>query len=682
MFRKTLLALILTFSGLVHAQIPISGLPNATVPLGATDKIIVNQPVSPTVYSTRQAPLSALAPFFPSINSHYVLQAPDPLLPQSRTLVGTANQVIISDGGALGNLTLSLPQSVCTTCGPTFANLTLTGVFNGFSGLFSSTLQSNGYTGTTGSFSGALSAGSFSLTIPLPATSGGTGFGSYAVGDLLSASTTTALSKLSDVAVGSYLRSGGVNTLPLWSTLTLPNAATTGDILYATSANAIGNFPDVAAGSYLRSGGVSTVPLYSTVKIPNTDALGDLWVGSSTNNMTALAGNITTTKQFLTQTGTGAVSASPAWGTIAAGDLPGSFSGFANPSGLIGLTAANGVATTATRSDATHALDQSISPTWTGTHSFNNQVTGTATSAVGVTTFRASAVTPVYGWKATGGTTDTKNWQAYATGSGVINFSALNDAETAEKIWLTASRTSGTTTIASIGLGNSTDKPPITLNGPVIIPAPSGASALTLTGVASATLFAETINTSTTAGQSLGLRVFAGTNSADNSMLLQNAAGTLSFINVRGNGAVEMAQLAATSVAQTGTVCWASGAGNLTVDTTVACLASSIRWKEKIKPLDLGLSAVLRFRPISYDLKPEFNSQHLGRQVGLIAEEVQKIDPRLVALDDDGQPRGVRYMQLTAVLVKAIQQQQIEIYALWIVLIGSFGFTFYRTRRG
>lgn len=46
----------------------------------------------------------------------------------------------------------------------------------------------------------------------------------------------------------------------------------------------------------------------------------------------------------------------------------------ANPSGLIGLTAVNGTAATFARSDATHALDQSIVPTWTGVHTFSAQV--------------------------------------------------------------------------------------------------------------------------------------------------------------------------------------------------------------------------------------------------------------------------------------------------------------------
>lgn len=69
---------------------------------------------------------------------------------------------------------------------------------------------------------------------------GGTGIASYAVGDLLYASGATTLSKLADVAAGSYLRSGGVTTAPLWSTLILPNSATINQVVYATSSNAWG----------------------------------------------------------------------------------------------------------------------------------------------------------------------------------------------------------------------------------------------------------------------------------------------------------------------------------------------------------------------------------------------------------------------------------------------------------
>jgi hypothetical protein len=55
----------------------------------------------------------------------------------------------------------------------------------------------------------------------VPATAGGTGQTSYAVGDLLYANTTTTLAKLPDVATGNALISGGVNTAPSWGKIGL-----------------------------------------------------------------------------------------------------------------------------------------------------------------------------------------------------------------------------------------------------------------------------------------------------------------------------------------------------------------------------------------------------------------------------------------------------------------------------
>lgn len=55
----------------------------------------------------------------------------------------------------------------------------------------------------------------------LPATSGGTGFASYVVGDLLYANTTTTLNRLTDVATGNALISGGVGVAPAWGKIGL-----------------------------------------------------------------------------------------------------------------------------------------------------------------------------------------------------------------------------------------------------------------------------------------------------------------------------------------------------------------------------------------------------------------------------------------------------------------------------
>lgn len=85
----------------------------------------------------------------------------------------------------------------------------------------------------------------------------------YPAGALLYGNGSAAIGALADVAVGSYLRSGGAGATPLWSTLKLPNAAAVGDLLLATAANSIASLPDVAAGQVLASGGVGVVPAYT-----------------------------------------------------------------------------------------------------------------------------------------------------------------------------------------------------------------------------------------------------------------------------------------------------------------------------------------------------------------------------------------------------------------------------------
>ena len=77
-------------------------------------------------------------------------------------------------------------------------------------------------------------------------------------------------------------------------------------------------------GTLLAANNLSDVSSKSTSfnNISPITTLGDIIVGTAANTSSRLAGNTTTTKNFLTQTGTGSVSASPAWGTIAAGDLP------------------------------------------------------------------------------------------------------------------------------------------------------------------------------------------------------------------------------------------------------------------------------------------------------------------------------------------------------------------------
>lgn len=153
------------------------------------------------------------------------------------------------------------------------------------------------------------------VTGVLPATLGGTGLTSYAVGDLVFASTTTVLTRLADVAAGAYLRSGGVAAAPVWSSVTLPNAATIGDIWFASTTAIMTALADVATGNALLSGGIGVAPAYGKIGL-TTHVSGILPVA---NGGTGVA--TTPTKTFFAGPASGA-DAAPTFRTIAVADVP------------------------------------------------------------------------------------------------------------------------------------------------------------------------------------------------------------------------------------------------------------------------------------------------------------------------------------------------------------------------
>ncbi len=80
--------------------------------------------------------------------------------------------------------------------------------------------------GSTGLTPSAPTGGAVALGGTLNAASGGTGLASYAIGDTLYASGTTALSRLTAVVTGNALISGGVATAPAWGKILLTSHVT------------------------------------------------------------------------------------------------------------------------------------------------------------------------------------------------------------------------------------------------------------------------------------------------------------------------------------------------------------------------------------------------------------------------------------------------------------------------
>jgi hypothetical protein len=86
----------------------------------------------------------------------------------------------------------------------------------------------------------------------------------------------------------------------------------------------------------------------------------------------------------------------------------------------------------------------------------------------------------------------------------------------------------------------------------------------------------------------------------------------------------------------------------------LAFCSSSLRYKTDIRHFAGGLDIVRRLRPITFNWRE--GSQ--PRDVGFGAEEVAKIDPLFVTYNDKGEIEGVKYAQISTVLVNAVQQQQ------------------------
>jgi Chaperone of endosialidase len=98
--------------------------------------------------------------------------------------------------------------------------------------------------------------------------------------------------------------------------------------------------------------------------------------------------------------------------------------------------------------------------------------------------------------------------------------------------------------------------------------------------------------------------------------------------------------------------------------------ASSARYKEAIKPMDKASEAILALKPVTFHYKKELDPKGIP-QFGLVAEQVQKVNPDLVARDEEGKPYTVRYEAVNAMLLneflkarRQIDAQQKQIDAL------------------
>ena len=92
-------------------------------------------------------------------------------------------------------------------------------------------------------------------------------------------------------------------------------------------------------------------------------------------------------------------------------------------------------------------------------------------------------------------------------------------------------------------------------------------------------------------------------------------------------------------------------------------VTSSKRFKEDIKSMDKASEAILALNPVTFRYKKEIDRTGKS-QFGLVAEEVEKVNPDLVMYGKDGKPYTVRYDQVNAMLLNEFLKEHKKVQKL------------------
>ena len=160
---------------------------------------------------------------------------------------------------------------------------------------------------------------------------------------------------------------------------------------------------------------------------------------------------------------------------------------------------------------------------------------------------------------------------------------------------------------------------------------------------------AHALEANTTGNKNIALGITAGQNltTGDNNIDIGNEGVSAEANTIRiGDAAHTRTFIAGISGANIGkgVVVEVDASGQL------GARASSRRFKQEIKPMDKASEAILALKPVTFRYKKELDPEGTP-QFGLVAEEVEKVNPDLVARDRDGKPYTVRYEAVNAMLL-------------------------------
>lgn len=472
------------------------------------------------------------------------------------------------------------------------------------------------------------------------------------------------------------------------------NTVTTGDLLYGTGTNTWGKLAAGAAYKSLvmnaggtnvewnavslnQSGAVSgALPTGNGGTGLTTYTLGDIVYSSATNTLDKLAGNTTTTKLFLSQTGTGGGSAAPVWAQPAASDIS-------------GLAASATTDTTNAANISTGTLPSArLNGSYTG-------VTGVGTLAAG--TWNATAIAAIYG--GTGQTSYTQGDLLYAASSTTIGRLAdviagnalISGGVGSDPAWgkiglqthvdgtlQVANGGTGATTLTGYVYGNGTGA--MTASTSIPNSATTAASTNTANAIVardgsgnfSAGTITATLNGNASTATSANSATSATTATSANTWTTGRTL-TIGSTGKTVDGSANVSWTLAEVTGTTGTPQFGSlGVGTAASGTTgeiratnnVTAYFSDDRLKTRIGAIENALDKLCSLDGFYYQVNE--TGQALGyevkREVGVSAQQVQAVMPEIVApAPIDDRYLTVRYDRALPLVIEAIKELRAQV---------------------
>src|SRR5213079_970785 len=108
-----------------------------------------------------------------------------------------------------------------------------------------------------------------------------------------------------------------------------------------------------------------------------------------------------------------------------------------------------------------------------------------------------------------------------------------------------------------------------------------------------------------------------------------------------------------------------AGGVGVIIDTNgkLGTVVSSERFKDEVKPMDRASEAILALKPVTFRYKHELDPKGIP-QFGLVAEEVEKVNPDLVARDAEGKAFTLRYEAVNAMLLNEFLKEHCKVTEL------------------